>query len=45
MAHPVNIIMIAPANYKLGDFFRAGWLLSILSFLMLLVGLVVFWHL
>ena len=45
MAHPVNIIMIAPANYKLGDFFRAGWLLSILSFLMLLVGLSIFWHL
>jgi di/tricarboxylate transporter len=45
MAHPVNILMIAPANYKLGDFFRAGWLLSILSFLMLLVGLSVFWHL
>jgi di/tricarboxylate transporter len=45
MAHPVNIIMIAPANYKFGDFFRAGWLLSILSFLMLLVGLSVFWHL
>jgi di/tricarboxylate transporter len=45
MAHPVNIIMIAPANYKLGDFFRAGWLLSIFSFLMLLVGLSIFWHL
>jgi di/tricarboxylate transporter len=45
MAHPVNIIMIGPANYKFGDFFRAGWLLSILSFLMLLVGLSVFWHL
>lgn len=45
MAHPVNIIMIAPANYRFGDFFRAGWLLSILSFLMLLVGLTVFWHL
>ena len=45
MAHPVNIIMIAPANYKLGDFFRGGWLLSILSFLMLLVGLSIFWHL
>ncbi len=45
MAHPVNIIMIAPANYKFSDFFRAGWLLSILSFVMLLVGLAVFWHL
>jgi di/tricarboxylate transporter len=45
MAHPVNIIMIAPANYKFSDFFRAGWLLSILSFVMLLVGLALFWHL
>jgi sodium-dependent dicarboxylate transporter 2/3/5 len=45
MAHPVNIIMIAPANYKFIDFFRAGWLLSILCFLMLLVGLSVFWGL
>lgn len=45
MAHPVNILMIAPANYKFNDFFRAGWLLTILSFLMLLAGLVLFWHL
>lgn len=45
MAHPVNVIMIAPANYKFGDFFRAGWLLSLLCFLMLLVGLSIFWHL
>ena len=45
MAHPVNVIMISPANYKIGDFFRAGWMLSIISFLMLLVGLSVFWHL
>ncbi len=45
MAHPVNIMMIAPANYKFSDFFRVGWLLSLLSFAMLLVGLIVFWHL
>ena len=45
MAHPVNVIMIGPANYKIGDFFRAGWLLTILCFLMLLVGLSVFWRL
>lgn len=45
MAHPVNIIMVAPANYSFGDFFRAGWLLTILSFVMLLVGMAVFWHL
>ncbi len=45
MAHPVNILMIAPANYKFSDFFRAGWLLTILSFVMLLVGLALFWRL
>jgi di/tricarboxylate transporter len=45
MAHPVNIIMIGPANYKFTDFLRAGWLLSIVSFMVLLVGLSVFWHL
>jgi di/tricarboxylate transporter len=45
MAHPVNIIMIAPANYRFGDFFRAGWLLTIICFVMLLVGLSLFWRL
>jgi di/tricarboxylate transporter len=45
MAHPVNILMIAPGNYRFSDFFRAGWLLTLLSFAMLLAGLVLFWHL
>jgi di/tricarboxylate transporter len=45
MAHPVNILMIAPANYKFSDFFRAGWLLTLISFGMLLLGLVLFWRL
>lgn len=45
MAHPVNILMIAPANYKFSDFFKAGWVLTILSFVMLLVGLKLFWGL
>jgi di/tricarboxylate transporter len=45
MAHPVNILMVAPANYKFSDFFRAGWLLTILSFVVLLVGLTLFWRL
>jgi di/tricarboxylate transporter len=45
LAHPVNILMIAPANYKFGDFFRVGWLLTILSFIMLLIGLSIFWKL
>jgi di/tricarboxylate transporter len=45
LAHPVNVLMIAPANYSFRDFFRAGWMLTILSFLMLLVGLRLFWGL
>lgn len=45
MAHPVNILMIAPANYRFSDFIRAGWLLTIVSFAMLLVGLALFWRL
>lgn len=45
MAHPVNILMVAPANYRFTDFIRAGWLLTLVSFGMLLVGLTIFWHL
>jgi len=45
IAHPVNILMIAPANYEFKDFIRVGWGLTIVSFVMLLVGLVIFWRL
>ncbi len=44
-AHPINILMIAPANYELEDFFQIGWRLTIVCFLALLVGLAVFWRL
>jgi di/tricarboxylate transporter len=44
-AHPVNILMIAPANYTFHDFFHIGWRLTLVSFVMLLVGMVLFWHL
>ncbi|MCE1254740.1 MAG: SLC13 family permease, partial [Anaerolineae bacterium] len=45
LAHPVNVLMIAPANYKFKDFFKIGWPLTILSFGMLLLGLILFWKL
>jgi di/tricarboxylate transporter len=45
MAHPVNILMIGPGNYQFKDFFKVGWLLTLLSFLALLAGLLVFWRL
>lgn len=43
MAHPVNILMIAPAGYRFKDFFRVGWPLTILSFVALLAGMKFFW--
>ncbi len=45
LAHPVNILMIAPANYTFQDFFRVGWRLTLLSFVFLMVGMLVFWKL
>jgi len=44
-AHPINLLMLGPANYEFKDFFRIGWRLTIISFVMLLVGLVLFWRL
>ena len=43
LAHPVNIMMIAPANYEFKDFFRVGWRLTLVSFLSLVAGLFLFW--
>lgn len=45
LAHPVNILMITPGNYSFGDFFRSGWLLTIISFIMLVIGMIIFWRL
>jgi di/tricarboxylate transporter len=45
MAHPVNVLMIGPGNYEFKDFARVGWMMTILSILMLMVGLVIFWKL
>jgi di/tricarboxylate transporter len=45
IAHPVNLIMMGPGNYRFGDFFRVGIGLMIVVFLCLLVGMVLFWKL
>ncbi|MEJ2599573.1 MAG: SLC13 family permease, partial [Anaerolineales bacterium] len=45
IAHPVNILMIAPANYSFQDFFKIGWRLTLVCFTMLMVGMVLFWGL
>jgi len=44
-AHPVNILMIAPANYTFSDFLRVGLPLTLVSFVMLLIGMKLFWGL
>lgn len=45
IAHPVNILMIAPGNYKFRDFFRIGWRLTLVCFFALMLGLILFWQL
>jgi di/tricarboxylate transporter len=42
IAHPVNILMIAPANYRFRDFMRIGWRLTLVCFLALIVGMALF---
>lgn len=44
-AHPVNLIMVSPGNYRFVDFFRVGAGLMLVTFLVLLVGMVLFWRL
>ena len=45
MAHPVNLIMMGPGNYRFGDFFRVGIGLLLIVFLALLAGMILFWKL
>ncbi|KPL78848.1 hypothetical protein ADN00_06435 [Ornatilinea apprima] len=45
MAHPVNLIVIQPGGYHFQDFFRVGWLLTIICFFVLMVGMKIFWQL
>jgi di/tricarboxylate transporter len=45
LSHPVNILMIAPANYTFGDFVKSGWLLTILCFIALMIAVPLVWDL
>lgn len=45
LAQPVTMLMLGPGNYKFGDYLRAGWKLSLLSFVALLIGMKLFWSL
>jgi di/tricarboxylate transporter len=43
MAHPVNVIMMGPAGYNFSDFYKTGWPLFILCFLVLILSFFLFW--
>ena len=45
LSHPVNILMIAPANYTFGDFVKSGWALTVVCFIAVIVAVPLFWHL
>ncbi len=45
LAPPVNMLVIGPGNYRFGDFFRVGWGLTLICFVMVLIGMVLFWRL
>jgi len=45
LAHPVNVLMMGPGNYRFSDFARVGLGLMLVVFLALLVGMVLFWGL
>ena len=45
IAHPVNVLMIAPGNYRFRDFLHIGWRLTLVCFIALVAGLALFWRL
>ena len=45
LAHPVNVLMMGPGNYRFSDFARVGLGMMLVVFLALLVGMVLFWGL
>ena len=45
LAHPVNLMVIQPGGYQFSDFFKVGWILTIICFLVLMVGMKLFWQL
>jgi uncharacterized protein with PhoU and TrkA domain len=43
MAHPANLLMMAPGGYKFSDFIKIGAYMFVLAFIMLLAGMALFW--
>jgi len=45
IGHPVNIIVMGSGGYFYKDFFRVGWFLTVIIFVLILMGLHLFWGL
>jgi di/tricarboxylate transporter len=45
LAHPVNVIMMSPGNYRFTDFARVGLGLLLVVFAALMLGFFLFWRL
>lgn len=43
IAHPVNVLMMGPGGYKFGDFFKIGLCMTLVTFVVLLVAMMVIW--
>jgi di/tricarboxylate transporter len=43
IAHPANLLMIGPGNYTFKDFIRIGLPLTLVCFVALVVGMLLFW--
>ena len=43
IAHPVNVLMMGPGGYVPGDFFKVGIGMTLITFVTLIIGLVLFW--
>lgn len=44
MAHPANLVVMVPGNYRFSDFVKAGLPMLLISFVFLLLGMVWFWY-
>ncbi|MEO8397020.1 MAG: SLC13 family permease, partial [Chloroflexota bacterium] len=43
IAHPVNVLMMGPGGYTFRDFFRVGLGMTIITFAVLIAGMILFW--
>ena len=45
LGHPVNVLVMGPGGYRIRDYLKVGWLLTLLIFGVIMVFLPIFWPL